>query len=158
MPRTKKLTRKRKLPLPSSIRFFIHNKQDAVAIDEPLWTRASDYAAKELRIEYHRARVDCLFIPKEVERKVKFKHFSAGASGITPVGAFFYVVAERSLPKGSMIRTFFHEMTHIKQLLMRELKVTPRRYIWKREIWDRREYSCAPWEEEARAFADKAYL
>ena len=158
MPRTKKLTRKRKLPLPSSIRFFIHNKQDGVAIDESLWTRAFGYAAKELRIEYHRARIDCLFVPMRVERKIKFKYFSAGASGITHVGAMFYVVAERFLPQGSMIKTFFHELTHIKQFVMHELKVTRLSFHWNKEIWDRREYSFAPWEEEARAFADKAYL
>jgi hypothetical protein len=69
----------------------------------------------------------------------------------------FYIVTERFLTDGRMVMAFFHEMTHVKQLLMRELIVKPRHQVWKGEKWDRREYSFAPWEEEARAFADKAY-
>jgi hypothetical protein len=145
--------------MPTNIQVAIHrNKKVAVYFDEQLWAGALDYALKDLQIEYLRARIDCLFIPVSMERKVKFKYFSAGASGVTPVGAMFYVVAERFLTNGSMVRTFFHEMTHVKQVLMRELIVKPRHFVWKKEKWDRREYSFAPWEEEARAFADKPYL
>jgi hypothetical protein len=145
------------MPTNNNIQFAIHNKQDAVHIDESLWTRAFNYAVKKLQIEYHRAMIDCFFVRKDIERIIKFKHFSAGASSATQKGAMFYVVAESFLTDGSMVKTFFHEMMHVKQLVMGELKVTPHRLYWKKEIWDRHEYSFAPWEEQARAFADTAY-
>jgi hypothetical protein len=142
----------------TNVNFAIHrNKNVVVYIDPQLWESAFNYAMKNLQIEYLHARIDCLFIPMNMERGVKFKYFSAGATGTTDKGAMFYVIAEKFLTDGSMVRTFFHEMTHVKQLLMRELIVKPRHQVWKGEKWHRREYSFAPWEVEARAFADKAY-
>jgi hypothetical protein len=154
------------------MQFTIHNKQNTASIDEEFWKRAFAYAAKELQIEYHSAEVHCLFIEMEMERTVKLNGGAMilGATALLPVGAGFYVVATsgHSFPQfagigvddhnqGQMIKTFFHEMTHVKQLLVGELIVRPRHRKWKGEKWDNREYSFAPWEVEANAFSDKAY-
>jgi hypothetical protein len=153
------------------MKFTIGNKQTTVSIDEDFWKRAFNFAARELQIEHHCAEVDCLFIPMEAERKIKFTGaMSLGATGLAKDGAWFYVVAtpganflERTFISGNprnysqMVKTFFHEMTHVKQLLMGELILKPRCWMWKGEKWDRREYSFAPWEVEAQTFADKAY-
>jgi hypothetical protein len=153
------------------MKFTICNKQNAVSIDEDFWKRAFNYAATELGIEHHRAEVACFFIPMEAERGIKFKMFSLGATGLTYEGAMFYVVSttpptaadflfeHQESNNGRMVKTFFHEMTHVKQLLMGELIPKQRRryLIWKGEKWDNREYSYAPWEVEAAAFSEKAY-
>jgi hypothetical protein len=139
------------------MKFKIQNMQEAVPIDEVFWNRAFNYASRELQIEHHCARVDCYFIPLDLERKVKFKHFNLGATEVTEHGAMFYVVTAKSLTNGSMVKTFFHEMTHVKQLLMRELIQKTRHRVWKGEKWDRREYAFAPWEMEANTFSDNAY-
>ena len=60
-------------------------------------------------------------------------------------------------PPGQMIKTFFHEMTHVKQHLVGELIDKPRHRMWKGEKWDNKLYSDAPWEVEARTFSDVAY-
>jgi hypothetical protein len=146
------------------MKFTICNKQNAVSIDEDFWKRAFNYAARELQIEHHRAEVGCLFIPMYLERKVKFEGgFSLGAAGLLNDGAMFYVISSTGLAStglastGQMLKTFFHEMTHVKQLLMRELIQKPRHLVWKGEKWNKREYAFAPWEEEANAFSDKSY-
>jgi hypothetical protein len=89
---------------------------------------------------------------------VRFKHFSFGAAGLTERGAMFYVVAGAHLaPAGQMVKTFFHELTHVKQLLMGELIEKRRIVVWRGEKWDKREYAFAPWEVEANRFSDKSY-
>jgi hypothetical protein len=138
--------------------FTIHTKQNAVSVDADFWKRAFNYAARELHIEHLRAEVACLFIPMDLERKIKFKGgFSLGAAGLLTDGAMFYVVSSTELSStGRMLKTFFHELTHVKQLLMLELILKPRHLEWKGEKWDKREYAFAPWEVEANTFADKA--
>jgi hypothetical protein len=93
-----------------------------------------------------------------MERAVKFRYFSLGATGLTDLGAMFYVVTEDFQTDGSMVKTFFHEMTHVRQLLMGDLKHKRRNIVWKGENWDKREYAFAPWEKEANAFSDKSYV
>jgi hypothetical protein len=138
--------------------FTIHNKQTTVPIDTTFWNRAFTYAARELQIEHHHATVVCFFIPLPMERKVKFKYFTLGATGLTDVGVMFYVVTAANLmSEGRMVKTFFHEMTHVKQLLMGELINTPRSIVWKGEKWDKREYAFAPWEMEADTFSERSY-
>jgi len=141
------------------MKFIIHiNKHTVVPIDKVFWERAFNYAARELEIEHHRANVDCFFIPLDFERMVKFKHFSLGATGLTERGAMFYVVAGAQLaPAGQIVKTFFHELTHVKQLLMGELIEKRRMFVWKGEKWNKREYAFAPWEQEANAFSDRSY-
>jgi hypothetical protein len=143
------------------MKFTICNKQNAVTIDEAFWKRAFNYAATELQIEHLFANVGCFFIPMDFERKVKFKGgFSFGSTGLWNDGVAFYVVTSMPLTpsdNGRMVKTFFHEMTHVKQLLISELIQKPRHRIWKGEKWDNGEYSFAPWEVEARAFSDKSY-
>jgi len=137
------------------------NEQTAV------WDRAFQHAARELQIQHHHAKVDCFLIPRPVERKVKFKHFTFGKTSLVGnkkgqiTGVMFYVVAQAA---PFMIKTFFHETTHVKQLLMEELTMNRRNILWKpygskepAEKWDKREYSFAPWEEQANAFSEKAY-
>jgi hypothetical protein len=59
---------------------------------------------------------------------------------------------------GRIIKTFFHELTHVKQLLMGDLVIKPRHILWqKKEKWDKREYSYTPWEGDARTFSDESY-
>ncbi len=156
------------------MKFTVHNKQTTVSIDESFWKRAFNYAARELQIDYHCAEVACFFIEMDMERAVKFKVASLGATGVLKGGAWFYVVStpemksphflERAFPPGcprncsQMVKTFFHEMTHVKQLLMKELIPTQRYWRWKGEKWDRREYSFAPWEVEAQTFSAEAYV
>ncbi len=156
------------------MKFTIYNKQNAVSIDEDFWKRAFNYAARELQIEHHHAMVECVFIPVNFERMVKFKTFSLGATDLTEQGAWFYVVTDVPISanvravqaivadhqrsnEGRMVKTFFHEMAHVKQLLMRELINKPRSIVWKNEKWGRREYAFAPWEQEANTFADRSY-
>jgi hypothetical protein len=137
------------------MKFSIRNHQEAVSINETFWNGAFTYASKELNIEHHHAEVVCFFFPMSTERKVKFKLFSLGATGLTDLGAMFYVLSGG--PAGRMIKTFFHEMTHVKQLLMGELVEKPRHRLWKGGQFDKKEYADAPWEKEANAFSDKAY-
>jgi hypothetical protein len=144
------------------MKFEVHNKQETVSIDDAFWNRAFTFASRELQIEHHHAMVACVFIPLDLERTVKFKAFSLGATGLSEDGAWFYVVAAKSLTDGRMVKTFFHELTHVKQLLMGQLINKHRHIVWKEEgkkeeKWDKREYSFAPWETEANAFSDKAY-
>jgi hypothetical protein len=140
------------------MKFTIHNKQTTVLIDTTFWNRAFTYAAKELQIEHHHAQVDCFFIPLPMERKVKFKYFTLGATGLTDVGVMFYVVTAANLvSEGRMVKTFFHEMTHVKQFIMGELINKPRSFVWKGEKWDKREYAFAPWEMEADTFSERSY-
>jgi hypothetical protein len=136
--------------------FTVCNKQTLVPIDKAFWTRAFNYASRELQVEHHRAAVVCFFIPMNLEREVKFKNFALGATDLHQGGAWFYVCTGAPV-EGYMVKTFFHEMTHVKQLLMGELVVKPRGYVWKKEKWDKREYAFAPWEIEANAFSTKAY-
>jgi hypothetical protein len=157
-----------------AMKFTIHNKQKAASIDESFWKRAFNYAATELQIEHLCAEVHCFFIEMKTEREVKFKGgLSLGATGLVEGGAWFYVVstpgmecphfpdrdlairASSSSNRSQMVKTFFHEMTHVKQLLIGELILKPRYWRWKGEKWDRREYSFAPWEVEAQTFSDK---
>jgi hypothetical protein len=136
--------------------FKVFNNQKLVPISEAFWTSAFDYASRELQIEHHRADVVCAFIPTDLERKVKFKHFALGATDLHQGGAWFYICTGAPV-EGYMVKTFFHEMTHVKQLLMGELIVKPRSYVWKTEKWDKREYSFSPWEIEANEFSKKSY-
>ena len=142
------------------MKFTVYNEQQEVPIAETLWRRAFHYAAGELQIEHHHAHVACFFLPAAAERKMKFKHaFTAGASGLAKDGAVFFVIASKDLEGGRMIKTFFHELTHVKQLLMSELiaKRTARSIEWKGEKWDKQEYAFAPWEIEANAWSAKFY-
>lgn len=143
------------------MKFTIHiNKHTVISIDEVFWKRAFNYAARQLNIEHHHATVDCFFIPIDFEKMVKFKYFSLGATSLTEQGAVFYVVTAAHLAlTGQMVKTFFHELTHVKQLLMGELvaKRKARSIVWKGEKWDKREYAFAPWEAEANTFSDKSY-
>lgn len=54
-----------------------------------------------------------------------------------------------------LLETFYHELTHAKQLLTGELVVRPRSRVWKGQRWGTKEYSFAPWEEEARREATR---
>lgn len=140
--------------------FRVCNKQTLVPIDEAFWDRAFNYASRELQIDCHHAEVVCLFIPLVLERKIKFKHFSLGATGLTETGAMFYVVtaaANLDVPAGYMVKTFFHEMTHVKQMLMGDLIEKARTFVWKGEKWNKREYAFAPWEIEANTFSERLY-
>jgi hypothetical protein len=159
------------------MKFTIHNRQKAVSIDDDFWKRAFNYAANELQIGCLHAEVHCVFIEMDMERKTRFKKGTAilGATNVIEGGAMLYVVAsdqmdpkvqyirrglglhDRLKSSGQMVTTFFHEMTHVKQLLVEELIVKPRCVMWKGEKWDKREYSFAPWEVEAQTFSDKAY-
>jgi hypothetical protein len=139
------------------MKFIIHDEQSAIDVDESFWNRAFNYASRELQIEYHCAEIDCFFIPLNMERAVKFKAFTLGSTGLTDLGAMFYVVTEDFLTDGSMVKTFFHEMTHVRQLLMRDLIPKSRSIVWKGEKWDKREYAFAPWEKEANTFSAKSY-
>ena len=162
------------------MKFVTHDEQKTVTINEAFWQRAFNYAVKELQVEYHHAEVDCFFIPHDVERHVKFKgNFQSGATGLSDRGAWFYIATipvftktdvatmspEKKLVVGTlleeekqrMVTTFFHEMTHVKQLLVGELISKPRGNVWKGEKYHKREYSFSPWEKEAEAFEKKAY-
>jgi hypothetical protein len=153
------------------MQFIVSNRQTCISIDDDFWKRAFTFAAKELQIEYHCANVICAFIEMNMERNVINPGvMTLGATIPCDDGIFFYVVATEAHPapqfagigmpdrnQGQMVRTFFHEMTHVKQFLTGELIQKARHRKWKGEKWDNREYSFAPWEVEARAFADKAY-
>jgi len=138
------------------MKFTIYNEQTVVAIDEEIWNRAFNYAVKELQVEYHRAAVTCFFIPFR-DRMIKVKPFTSGGTVLTEQGALFYIVAAKTFTDGRMVKTFFHEMAHVRQLLMGDLIQKPRHTRWKGEKWDKKEYSFAPWEKEAEAFSVKAY-
>jgi hypothetical protein len=128
--------------------FEIVNGQEQFPIDEAFWKRAFNHGARELEIGHFHASVICCFVVPKAERKIKFTQvFNAGSTGSFEWGACFYVTSP-GIEAGQMVRTFFHETTHVKQYLMRELINKPRsKYtIWKGEKWDRKEYAFAPWE------------
>jgi hypothetical protein len=112
-----------------------------------------------VHIEYHQAEVDCVFHPMEAAINKKFKGvFTLGYAEEYAEGPRVNLVAISDLMKtGQLVKTFFHEMTHVKQYLYGELEQKRSHRVWKGTKWPNKEYSYAPWEMEARAFSDKFY-
>jgi hypothetical protein len=148
--------------------FKLVNKQSDVPVDESFWGRAFNYAARELEIEHFAAGVGCIFIPFA---RTKTQPADVGGTYSCEYGAVFYVKAQQGDKRmavlrtfgepyasdGRMVRTFFHEMAHVKQLLQMELVTKPRSRIWKGQKWNKKEYSFAPWEVEAEEWEEKLY-
>ena len=144
----------------------IANEQQGIAIDEPIWQRAFAYAARELEIEGFATEVWCAFIRFGVP---KIQPIAVGSTGQFKDGRYFFCVmavekdirVPRGLPRegdlGEMIKTFFHELVHVKQCLKSELVVKSRYNLWKGQKWGKREYSFAPWEQEAVEGENRLY-
>jgi hypothetical protein len=149
----------------------IANNQQDIPIDEPIWQRAFAYAARELEIEGFATEVWCVFIRFDVP---KIQPIAVGYTDQTEDGRYFFCVravgkdaaldalgvqfgCPRQGDLGQMIKTFFHELVHVKQLLKGELVIRSRYTLWKDQKWRKREYSFAPWEQQAAEGENRLY-
>jgi hypothetical protein len=148
--------------------FDIINDQSNIPIDREMWNRAFRYGARELGIENFAAGVTCVFTPFVPP---KMQPVSVGRTVKCSDGAIFAVMTPPSpmtpflglpLPlkqdfykEWHLVETFFHELTHVRQLLTGDLVVKPRSRKWKGQKWGTKVYSFAPWEEEANSMATR---
>ena len=147
--------------------FEIQNLQQEVPVEHDFWTRAFEFGAQKLEIECFAFKIVCAFVsPLDTP---KMRPFTIGATKIYKDAVLIWVAARPVSPfsfslgredasgEGQMVHTFFHELTHAKQLLKRELIVKPRSRIWQGEKWDNKHYSFAPWEVEAEQKSEELY-
>jgi hypothetical protein len=134
-----------------------------------MWNRAFRYGARELRIENFAANVACVFaplipptmLPVSVGRTVKYADGAIFAVVTPPrltVAATAFMGTspdEDFYSQWNLIETFYHELTHVRQFLTGDLVTTKRSRKWKGQKWDMKEYSFAPWEEEANSMATR---
>jgi hypothetical protein len=150
-------------------------------IDVDLWQRAFKYAVKNLQIKHFHGELECIFTTNQEIMEMEGKDSNGFAGGSLERGELYlYVAADCD----NIIETFFHEMTHIKQILKGELKHVSPWNIWKGKKWNKRELKryhgltlerynevlskvkgqsekrlcevvLAPWEIEACRFAEK---
>ena len=118
-------------------------------IDHEFWTRAFHYGAREFGFDHFHSMVTCMFTPYI---KSKIEPQTLGWTDYSD-GEVIISIAMTAQP----VKTFFHELTHAKQFLNRELVTTQRSTKWKGKRWGRQQYSFAPWEEEANAAEKRLY-
>ena len=148
--------------------FEIQNLQQVVPVESDFWIRAFEFGARELEIECFAFKIVCAFIPLLTP---KMQPFTIGSTKICEDGVLIAVSSavkaspfsfslgrEDASGGGQMVHTFFHELTHAKQLLKRELIVKRRTRMWMGRKWDnKRDYSFAPWEVEAEQKSEQLY-